>query len=120
MSLVNQVLSGVEKARIALGDLVIDLPIISKSEGTYDDATSTVTATDTATSVKAVPVDWDDGEVDGTLILMSDIKMVVFSEDITIDLSDLVDYNDGKYKIMAIKPIKVGYHVPVRILQLRA
>lgn len=120
MSLVNTILSGVDKAEKALGDLVISLPVTSFSEGVYDETTSTVTKTPTTVNVNAVPIDWEDDEVDGTLIKRSDIKMVVFSEEIDLDTTDLVEYNDGKYKIHHIQPIRVGTRVPVRILQLRA
>lgn len=120
MSLVSTILSGVAKAQKGLQDLVILLPIISKSEAAYDKATSTVVVTDIIKNVDAVPIDWDDIEIDGTIIMRSDIKMVVFSKDVPIDLTDLVSYNGGKYKIMSIKPIRVGTHVPARILQLRA
>lgn len=120
MSLVAKISSGVAKAQTSLGDLVISLTVIAKLESVYDPLTSTVTVTDIEKTVDAVPIDWDDGEVDGALVKSSDLKFVVFSPAVPIDLTDIVEYNSGKYKIMNIKPIRVGSQTPVRILQLRA
>jgi hypothetical protein len=120
MSLVKTIVDNVVKAQKALKDLVISLPVTSYSEGAYDPATGTVTKTPTTVNVNAVPIDWDDDEVDGNLVKKSDIKMVVFSEEIELDTTDLVDYNGGKYKIHHIEPVRAGTRVPVRIIQLRA
>jgi hypothetical protein len=120
MSRVAQIIAGVEKAQAALQDLVISLPITSYSEGVYDTSTGTVTKTPTTVNVNAVPIDWDEGEVDGDLIRRSDIKMVVFSEEIEFDTTDIVEYNDSRYKIHHIEPIRAGTRIPVRIIQLRA
>jgi hypothetical protein len=120
MSRVTQIIAGVDKARLALQDLVISLPVTSYSEGVYDPTTSTVTKIPTTVNVEAVPIDWDENEIDGNLIRRSDIKMVVFSEEIELDTTDIVEYNDSRYKIHHIEPIRAGTRVPVRIIQLRA
>lgn len=120
MSLVNTILKGVEQAQRSLGDLVIELQVTRKVEGAYNETTGTIIVTDTTLFVDAVPIDWEDGEVDGELVLQSDLKFIVFSQDTALDLTDIVNYNSGLYKIMNIKPVRVGTYSPVRILQLRA
>lgn len=114
----NQILGAVKQAKLALQDLAVDATITSRSPNQYVPG-QPATYTETVTSTKAVLTTYESKEINGTTILSTDVRALIFVGDAVPAVNDLMTIDSKNYRVMDCKPIMVGLQVTVSDVQLR-
>lgn len=83
-----------------------DVIITRRIQGTYDTLTSSVPVTDTTITGSGIVDQYQNDEVTGTLIQLSDIKMFIAANGISgIIAGDMVTFGSIKYNVISVKQI---------------
>lgn len=108
MSNVSEIVNGVRQAKIALGDLVVKIPL-NKNSGAYNTSTGKVTLDPTSTPTIEIAITaYEADEIDGANIREDDLKGFVFDTNQSIDTDDTLVYGGITYTIKTILPIMAG------------
>lgn len=113
------ILKAITKARLALQDLAVDATIVSRTPDEYVPG-QPATYTEIQTSTKLVLTKYETHEINGTTILASDTRALIFIGDAVPQVNDLVVTNGQNYRAIDCKPIMLGAQVAVSDVQLRA
>lgn len=119
MSLLTTVLKGVDRAKEKTKSLFTDFVTTVRTSETYDPTTGQVSAVETTKNVSGMVDEWGFGEVDGSTVLLDDLKIFTFDATTEIEQSDQVTFKGNKYSVVNIFPIMAGPRMVARYLQLR-
>lgn len=86
---------------------------------TFDPITGTFTGGSTDTPLKAVFSQFKREEIDGTMILRSDKKVILSGLDITINSNDLIMDGSQQYRIVDILAVQPAETTVIYIVQAR-
>jgi len=118
VSLSERVLSSVDRARTALGDLVITATV-TKTASVYDNDLLKVVNTTSTRTVQGFVSAWDYNEVDGSNVRVDDVKFYAFPSITVITHNDPVTVNGVSYVVVKVAPVMAGSRVALTQVQLR-
>lgn len=97
-----------------------DVTYTQVTAGTFDPTTNTVTgASETDTTIKAVITDFDESQIDGTIIQRKDKQVLITADVVTPKLEDKITDGSVTYQIVNINQIAPGDIVMLYKLQVR-
>ncbi len=76
------------------------ITVIKKSNPTYDPTTGGQTVTSSSSTVKGLLLRFRNSEVDGTLILKEDQRLLIPYSSLVIDTSDTITISGASYRII--------------------
>lgn len=118
MALQAQILSAVQAAKKAFGDLLIETTLTRRSQTVYEPGKTNVPQEDTYTAHLAI-VNYDQKEIDGDRTRVSDLKLIIFHSTAIPQQNDLIKINNVDHRIVHNNPIYVGSEIAVSIAQAR-
>ena len=120
MSLKALTFSAIEKLKVALGDLAIDVVLRKRTQNSYTPG-QPVTYSTVDHNIKAVITKYRYDEIDGTMIKAEDVLIIVFppiSGAVPLQ-NDLIVNGSVDYRIMANNPMYAGDEIAFNQIQGR-
>lgn len=119
MGLKATTISAIEKLKIALGDLAIEVTLKKRVQDAYVPG-SPVTYAETSSIQKGVITKYKFSEIDGTMIRIEDIMIIMFPEKSTIpEQNDVVLVGSKEYRVIGNDPTFVGSEIALNTVQAR-
>jgi hypothetical protein len=115
-----QILAGVNSARSALSDLLVQVPMTRRGVATHVPGQIPVYPT-TEVTISIAVVGYTAKEIDGQRILINDMKGIIFptSDFMEPKPNDLIQFDDLKYRVIHNEKIMAGDTVALSVVQLR-
>ena len=118
MSLTNTIIASIRKARLAAGDLIVDVTVRNVTR-VYANGVNTSTSVDSL--VKGFVDKFTTDEIDGAMIRQDDFKIYLFNEDnsVTVNTADKIVIDGLILEVIKSMPQFVGPLKPFIMVQAR-
>lgn len=84
-------------------DLATTVTVVKRGEPTYDPSTGSQTITTSSTTAQGLILRFRNSEIDGTLVLRDDKRLLIPYSSITIDDSDQITISGVVHRIMNVR-----------------
>jgi len=103
-----------------IDDIGIDVTLTSVTQGTYNPATGTKTNSTSDSTVKAMLLNYRDSEIDGTLILQGDRRIVIAARGAVVpETDDLITANSIEYRLISVRQVSEASNALIYSCQAR-
>jgi hypothetical protein len=114
----DTVADAVVQAREALEDLLVEVPVTSRTPNDHVPG-QVQTYVPTVKTMKMAVLNYTDKEIDGNQVKSVDLKAVLFPIDGSVETNDLILHGGVTYRIHRNDPTMIGTTVLINTLQLR-
>lgn len=103
----------------SLGTLVTSAVISTTTQGAYDPATGLSATSETVSPCGVVVTKFEQSEINGTSIMYSDLKVLMFNEGIEPTTKDEITISGSRFEILSVTPDYVGDIPAIYVLHCR-